>query len=37
MKDAIKPEELFLFSLAKCKTGMTYEKIADMFFGGDYS
>ncbi len=34
----IDPEELFLFSLTKkCKTGMTNEKIMDMFFGGDYN
>jgi hypothetical protein len=33
----IDPEELFLFSLTKCKTGMTTEKIVYMFFGGDYS
>ena len=31
----IEPEELFLSSLTKCKTGMANEKIADMFFGGD--
>ena len=33
----IHPEELFLFSLTKCKTGMTNEEIVDMFFGGDYN
>ncbi len=33
----IDPEELFLFSLTKYKTGMTNEKIVDMFFGGDYN
>jgi len=33
----IHPEELFLFSLTKCKTGMTNERIIDMFFGGDYA
>jgi hypothetical protein len=33
----INPEELFLFSLTKCKIGMSTEKIVDMFFGGDYS
>ena len=27
----IHPEELFLFSLTKCKTGMTNERIIDMF------
>jgi hypothetical protein len=33
----IDPEELFLFSLTRFKTGMTNEKIVDMFFGGDYN
>jgi hypothetical protein len=33
----INPEELFLFSLTKCKTGMSTEKIVDMFFGGQWS
>jgi hypothetical protein len=33
----IDPEELFLFSLTRCKTGMTTKKIMDMFFGGDYN
>jgi hypothetical protein len=32
----IDPEELFLFSLTKCKTGMSTDKIVDMFIGGDY-
>ncbi|KAL7526186.1 hypothetical protein ACHAXR_002464 [Thalassiosira sp. AJA248-18] len=31
------PEELFLFTLTKCKTGNTNEQIIDMFFGGDYA
>jgi hypothetical protein len=33
----VDPEECFLFALTKCKTGMTNEKIVDMFFGGDYN
>ncbi len=33
----IDPEELFLFSLTRCKTGMSTEKIVDTFFGGDYN
>ena len=33
----IHPEELFLYVLTRCKTGMTSEKVIDMFFGGDYS
>ncbi len=33
----IDPEELFLFSLTKCKTSMTNEKIINMVFGGDYN
>jgi len=33
----IHPEELFLFLLTKCMTGMTNKKIVDMFFGGDYN
>ena len=31
------PEELFLYMLTKCKTGMTNEKVIDMYFGGDYA
>ena len=31
------PEELFLFSLAKIKTGKTNEQLCDDYFGGDYS
>jgi len=30
----IHPEELFLYILTKCKTGMASEKVIDMFFGG---
>jgi hypothetical protein len=33
----IHPEELFLFMLTKCKTGMTSEKVVDMFLGGDHA
>ena len=33
----IHPEELFLFSLTRIKTGMTQEVIVDMYFGGDYN
>ncbi len=33
----IHPKELFLFLLAKCKTGMTTDNLIDMFFGGDYA
>jgi len=33
----IHPEELFLFSLTEGKTGMTNDKIVDIFFGGDYN
>ena len=31
------PEELFLFTLTKCATGMSHEKIVDNYFGGHYS
>ncbi len=31
------PEELFLYMLTKCKTGMTNKKVIDMYFGGDYA
>jgi hypothetical protein len=34
---SLEPEKMFLVSLTKCKTGMTNEKIVDMFFGGDYN
>lgn len=30
-------EELFLFTLTVCATGMTKEKIVDLYFGGDYA
>ena len=30
------PEELFLFTLAKIKTGKTNEQLCDNYFGGDY-
>ncbi len=30
----IHTEELFLYVLTKCKTGMTSEKVVDMFLGG---
>ncbi len=33
----IHPEDLFLYVLTRCKTGMTSEKVIYMFFGGDYS
>jgi hypothetical protein len=33
----IHPEELFLYALTKCKTGMTSAKVVDMFFLGDYA
>ena len=33
----IHPEELFLYVLTRCKTGMTSEKVIHMFFRGDYS
>jgi hypothetical protein len=33
----INPEELFLFSLTRIKTGMTQEVIINMYFGGDYN
>ena len=33
----LNPEELFLYMLTKCKTGMTNEKVIDMYFGGDYA
>ena len=32
----INPEELFLYSLTRIKTGMTQEMIIDHYFGGDY-
>ena len=31
------PEELFLFTMTVCATGMTKEKIVDNYFGGDYA
>ncbi len=31
------PEELFLFTMTFCATGMTKEKIVDTYFGGDYA
>ena len=31
------PEELFLYMLTKCKTGMINEKVIDMYLGGDYA
>jgi hypothetical protein len=33
----IHPKELFLHVLTKCKTGMTSEKVVDMFFWGGYA
>ena len=33
----IDPEELFMYSLTRIKTGMTQEAIIDMYFGGDYN
>ena len=33
----IDPEELFLYSLTRLKTGMSQEMIVDHYFGGDYS
>ena len=31
------PEELFLYSLTRIRTGMTQEQIIDFYFGGDYN
>ena len=33
----IHPKELFRYVLTRCKTGMTSEKVIDVFWGGDYS
>ena len=33
----IHPEELFLYVLTRCKTGMMSDKVIDMFFGSDYA
>ena len=33
----IDPEELFLFTLTKVKTGKTNEQVCDDYFGGDYT
>ena len=33
----IDPEELFLYSLTRIRTGMTQEQIIDFYFGGDYA
>jgi hypothetical protein len=33
----IDPEELFLYSLTRIRTGMTQEQIVDFYFGGDYN